>query len=127
MRATITLTAAALLMSAGLSGTAMAESFSGAGYTALELLSPCQNADNDARWGEAAETECEQYLMGFADALLEVGQVGPGTGICPPAQNTADELRWAFMRWVHQDYTARKAMPAADAVLASLKANFPCD
>ena len=124
MRATITLTAAALLI--GMSGTVQAESFSGAGYTALELLSPCQNADNDARWGEAAETECEQYLIGFADALREVGQAGEGSSICPPLQNTADELRWAFMRWVHEDYSARKAMPAADAVLGSMKANFPC-
>ncbi|RVU36419.1 hypothetical protein EOI86_14540 [Hwanghaeella grinnelliae] len=124
MRASTTLIAAALL--AGLGGTAGAESFSGSGYSALDLLSPCQNADNDARWGEAAETECEQYLMGFADALREVGQAGEGSSICPPPQNTPDELRWSFMRWVHGDYTERKAMPAADAVLASMKANFPC-
>jgi hypothetical protein len=26
-------------------------------YTTRELLSPCQEADNDARWGEAAEIE----------------------------------------------------------------------
>ncbi len=42
-----------------------ADSFSGSGYSAGDLLSPCQESDNDARWGEAAETECEQYILGF--------------------------------------------------------------
>jgi len=112
---------------AGLALTAGAESFSGSDYTAEALLSPCQEADNDARWGEAAETECEQYLMGFADALMETGQIGTEAGICPPRQNTADEIRWAYMRWVHADYAARTAMPAADAVLAMLREAFPCE
>jgi len=35
---------------------AQSQSFTGSGYLASELLSPCQEADNDARWGEAAET-----------------------------------------------------------------------
>ena len=88
-------------------------------YLAKDLLSPCQEADNDARWGEAAETECEQYIMGFVDALKEVG--AGGSEVCPPAQNTADEVRWAYMRWVHADYATRTQMPAADALLATLK------
>ena len=96
------------------------------GYLAGELLSPCQEADNDARWGEAAETECEQYIIGYVDALLATGAAGPGTAICPPMQNTADEVRWAFMRWVHGSYTKRRQMPAAQAVMATLSENFPC-
>ena len=103
---------------------ALADSFTGSGYTALQLLSPCQEADNDARWGEAAETECEQYILGFVDAMKEVGAIGSDT--CPPTVNTADEVRWAYMRWVHEDYSGRGGMPAADALLATLKDAFPC-
>ena len=95
------------------------------GYTAGDLLSPCQEADNDARWGEAAEVECEQYIMGFVGALRQVGAKAD-MGICAPEQNTADEVRWAFMRWVHASYSKRKAMPASAALLDALKENFPC-
>ena len=103
-----------------------ADSFSGSGYSAGDLLSPCQEADNDARWGEAAETECEQYILGFVDAMNEVGATGAEPGICPPKVNTADEVRWAFMRWVHADYAARIRRPAADALLETLKMTFGC-
>ena len=108
-------------------GPAQADSFTGTGYLAEELLSPCQESDNDARWGEAAETECEQYILGFVDAMAEVGAIGEQSGTCPPTVNTADEVRWAYMRWVHADYTKRKSMPAADALLATLKDSFPCN
>ena len=81
---------------------AQADSFTGSGYPAMALLSPCQESDNDARWGEAAETECEQYILGFVDALKEVGATGAEAGVCPPEVNTAAEVRWAFMRWAHQ-------------------------
>ncbi|WP_420413650.1 Rap1a/Tai family immunity protein [Roseibium sp.] len=94
-------------------------------YLAADLLSPCQEADNDARWGEAAETECEQYMIGFVDALKLTG-AKESMGICAPELNTADEVRWAFMRWVHASYSKRKAMPANEAVLATLKENFAC-
>lgn len=96
-------------------------------YIALELLSPCQEADNDARWGQAAEIECEQYIIGFVDALEVTGGVGEENGICLPSENTADEVRWAFMRWVHQSFTKRKAMMAGEALMATLKENFPCN
>ena len=98
----------------------------GADYLAKDLLSPCQEADNDARWGEAAETECEQYILGYVAALAQTGASGPEAGVCPPPVNTADEVRWAFMRWVHGAYTERQEMPAADALLATLKDQFPC-
>lgn len=112
----------------GLATPATADSFSGAGYTAVHLLGPCQVADSDAReLGTAAETECEQYLMGFVDALRQVGATGAEAGICPPEVNTADEIRWAFMRWVHGSYSERKGMPAADAVMATLRASFACN
>ncbi len=124
MRSVSITAAAALALSAGL---AQAESHAVAPvYLASELMSPCQEADNDARWGEAAEVECEQYLIGYVDALKAAGLAGEGTEICPPAVNTADEVRWAFMRWVHESFSTRKRMPASDAVMATLKANFPC-
>lgn len=87
--------------------TAQAQS-PGSGYPAIELLEICQEADNDSRrLGAAAEVECEQYIVGFVDALVETGQTGADAGICLPEQNVADEVRWAFKRWVHASYTAR--------------------
>lgn len=95
-------------------------------YTAEELLSPCQEADNDARWGQAAEIECEQYIIGYVDALEVTGAIGTETGVCLPEQNTADEVRWAFMRWVHESYSQRTKMKAANALLATMQDAFPC-
>jgi hypothetical protein len=119
-----TVLAACLLV---LPGLAPAASFTGTDYTAAELLLPCQEADNDARWGAAAEAECEQYILGFVDAMAELGMTGKkGKVACPPPVNTADEVRWAYMRWVHADYAKRTVMPAADALLAMLKDTFPC-
>ena len=120
--------ASALLLSAAIvfGNAASAATFSGPDYTAEKLLSPCQEADNDARWGEAAETECEQYMLGFVDALAEVGATGASAGICPPKVNTADEVRWAFMRWVHADFSKRRGMPAGDALIAMLREQFAC-
>ena len=51
-------------------------------YKIIELYNPCNESDNDARWGAAAEAECEQYLRGFTDALILTGAVGPDKGIC---------------------------------------------
>ena len=114
----------ALLLAVGV--TAGADSFSGSGYSAGDLLSPCQESDNDARWGEAAETECEQYILGFVDAMKVTGATAE-SGICPPEVNTPDEVRWAFMRWVHQDYAARVRMSAADALRETLQSAFACN
>ena len=93
-------------------------------YSATSLLIACTNADNDAREvGTVAELECEQYIMGFIHALAETGD----TTICAPERNTADEARWAYMRWVHEDYAKRKDMSAGAALLGTLKDNFPCN
>ena len=69
-------------------------------FTTKELLQPCFEADNDSRYGAAAEAECEQYLRGFTDALTLSG-LTEGK-ICLPDQNRDSEVRWAFMRWVHE-------------------------
>ena len=92
------------------------------GYGADELLSSCSEADNDARWGEVAELECEQYILGFIDALRVTGD----TSVCAPELNTADEVRWAFMRWVHEDFSARKSLDAGPALMSALKEKFAC-
>ena len=121
MRLLISATAAALILTA--------PAFAGshdAVYTAGDLMAPCQEADSDARNGVFFETECEQYLVGFVDALAATGMAGAGTEICPPEQNVADEVRWAYIRWIYGDFSARKAMPASDAVLATLKDSFAC-
>jgi hypothetical protein len=124
---TIHRTALAALAVAAFAAPALGDSFSGSGYPARDLLLVCQLADNDSReLGRAAEIECEQYLIGFADALKSVGQTGPGSGICPPDVNTPDEIRWAFVKWVHADFSERRDMPAADAVLTMLKDSFAC-
>ncbi len=120
MRLIVTATAALML-----SLPAFAESH-GSSYLASELMAPCQEADNDARGGAPAETECEQYIMGYVEALMATGMAGAGTEICPPEQNTADEVRWAFIRWVYGDFGARRAMAASEAMMGTLKDNFAC-
>jgi len=93
-------------------------------YPASALIAPCRTADADSREeGAAAQVECEQYLLGFVDALAKAGA---GKLTCPPAVNTGSEVRWAFMRWVYGDYAARSRMSAGEAVLAALKEAYPC-
>ncbi|PSL20714.1 Rap1a/Tai family immunity protein [Shimia abyssi] len=112
----------AAIATAGITGAAQADN-----YKAMDLMSPCQEADNSARWGEAAETECEQYINGFVAALKATGNAGAGSMICPPEQNTPDEVRWAFMRWVHQDFSPRREMHASEALMETMKEAFPCN
>ena len=125
----VSVTVVATFLTLGSVGSALAQgkSFTGLNYSAKDLLNVCTEADNDARLlGAAAEMECEQYILGFVDALAEVGAAGSGTDMCPPIVNTADEVRWAYMRWVHGAFSTRKVMSAADALLATLKDSFPC-
>ncbi|WP_299351262.1 Rap1a/Tai family immunity protein [uncultured Shimia sp.] len=105
---------------------AFADGHGGTPYLAGELMAPCQEADSDARNGEVPELECEQYMLGFVGALKAVDAKAT-MGICAPEVNTADEVRWAFIRWVYKDYSARRAMPADEAVLGTLKDEFPCN
>lgn len=107
-------------------GPASAEGFTGSGYSASDLLATCQEADSDARNGIFAEIECEQYILGFVDALSEAGAAGEGTAVCPPAVNTADEVRWGFTRWVYGDFSNRRAMSASSALMGTLKDDFAC-
>ena len=104
-----------------------AKSFTHDSYPAEELLQTCQQADNDSRRGTQLEIECEQYLIGYLDALKAVGHFDGKQNGCPPTVNTPDEARWAYMRWIHMDYGPRSRMPAADAVLGMLPDMFPCE
>ena len=125
----VSVTVVAALLTLGSVGSAFAQgkSFTGLSYSAKDLLNVCTEADNDSRLlGAAAEVECEQYILGFVDALAVVEAAGSGTDMCPPIVNTADEVRWAYMRWVHGAFSTRKVMSAADALLATLKDRFPC-
>lgn len=106
-----------------LSGLVTAEAAELSDYTIEELLSPCVEADNDARWGAAAEAECEQYLRGFTDAYILQSENGE---LCLPAQNRDDEVRWAFMKWAKQHYDQR-GRPAAQGLMTTLETAFPCD
>ena len=115
MRSIVIAAFAAVLMAAG---SVLAED-----YAASELLRACTEADNDARWGETAELECEQYILGFVHALKETGD----TTVCAPELNTADEVRWAYMRWIHADYSAHKGMTAGAALLGTLRDKFKCN
>ena len=125
MRAALIIASLALAGS-HLAGSALADKHAMAGYSAMDLLGPCQEADSDARNGVFAEAECEQYIMGYVDALQAVG-AKTELGICAPEQNTADEVRWAFTRWVHGSYSARTKMSASEALMGALKENFPCE
>ena len=113
------LLSAALLAAGGSAGAQDARS-----YSANQLLDPCRAADSDAReLGQAAQTECEQYLLGFVDALATSGTE---KAACPPKVNTGPEVRWAFVRWVYGDFSKRRSMTAGEAVLESLRESFPC-
>ncbi len=94
-------------------------------YTVAERLEPCMEGDNDSRWGAAAEMECEQYIRGFTDAYLLTNASGQDKVCLPPEGNRADEIRWAFMRWAHQNYEKRD-MPAAYGLLEAIKDRFSC-
>ena len=124
------LTASAFLAGAaalgGFSPTADAAEKKGKVYSVADLLKPCIEGDNDSRWGEAAEAECEQYINGFTDAITEVGYATKENNICLPVLNRADEIRWAFMRWAHQNYGDRD-MPASTGLLETLKARMTCN
>ena len=83
--------------------------------------------DNDAReQGYIAELQCEQYIQGFLDSYVLLSEGGKADNVCLPEQNRADEVRWAFMRWVHADFTKRKVMMAGDALMETMKQDFPC-
>ena len=94
-------------------------------YTVAQLLEPCVEGDNDSRWGAAAEMECEQYIRGFTDAYLLTNAVEQDKVCLPPEGNRADEIRWAFMRWAHQNYEKRD-IPAAYGLLETIKNRFSC-
>ena len=94
--------------------------------TVAQLAAPCAEADNDARQGAPAEAECEAYILGFVDALRLSGGIGPSQGICLPEQNLADDVRWAFMRWVYTDYSNNTKMPAAKGLMAALRTEIAC-
>ncbi len=95
-------------------------------YKTTELLAICMEADNDSREvGEAARIECEQYVIGFSDGLRTASALGAEKGICLPEQNLAAELRWAFTKWVHENFSERH-QPAASGLHKAMVAKFPC-
>ena len=94
-------------------------------YSIADLLLPCKEGDNDARDGIIPETECEQYIAGFTDLYFRSG-LAKSDNIClPPAGNRDDEVRWAFMRWAHDNFGER-GKPAVDGLLRTLKEYFSC-
>lgn len=123
MRKTLITASLALAGSLSFAPAAMAEE--GIGYAASDLLAPCLEADSDACNGIFAEIECEQFVMGFVTALKETG-AAESMGICVPDQNTADELRWAFTRWVYESYSERTRMAASATLMGTLKDSFAC-
>ena len=92
-------------------------------YSVAQLLEPCVEGDNDSRWGAAAEAECEQYIRGFTDAFLLKG--GDDQVCLPQTGNRADEIRWAFMKWAHKNYSDRH-QPAAEGLMKAMRSEFPC-
>lgn len=91
--------------------------------TAKDLLLPCQEADNDARDGYYAHLECVGFLRGFVAGVAASG----AEGLCLPAANRDDQLRRAFVRWVHASFSARSKLRLGDAVLAALTETFACE
>ena len=94
-------------------------------YTVAQLLEPCMEGDNDSRWGAAAEAECEQYILGFTDAYVLTNARKQDNVCLPPEGNRADEIRWVFMKWAHENYDERE-LPAAHGLLEAIKSQFAC-
>ncbi len=95
-------------------------------YTVADLLKPCEEGDNDARWGANLEVTCEQFINGFTGAYLLFTDGGQAQDVClPPPGNRPDEVRWAFMKWAYANYH-RRQMPAAEGLLAAIKSHFSC-
>ena len=90
---------------------------------AKDLLLPCQEADNDPRDGFIAELECLSYIRGFV-AATELSGSAP---LCFPATNREDEIRRAYVRWVHGSFSKRGNMPVGEALRAALDEAFGCD
>lgn len=89
---------------------------------AQDLLLPCQEADNDARDGYLSHLECVGYIRGFVAALEVTG----AEGYCFPDANRDDQLRRAFVRWVHASFRSHSKMPVAEALRAALEDTFSC-
>ena len=94
-------------------------------YSVADLLEPCVEGDNDSRGGAVLEMECEQYVSGFTDLYVRAGLDKQDKVCLPPEGNRADEVRWAFMRWAHDNFDQR-GMPAVDGLKATLQARFKC-
>ena len=94
-------------------------------YTVADLLEPCVEGDNDSRGGAVLEMECEQYVSGFTDLYIRAGLDKQDKVCLPPEGNRADEVRWAFMRWAHDNFDQR-GMPAVDGLKATVQARFKC-
>ena len=111
--------AAALLLAAGPAAADISD------YSVADLLKPCVEGDNDSRGGAVLEMECEQYVSGFTDLYIRAGLDKQDKVCLPPEGNRADEVRWAFMRWAHDNFDQR-GMPAVDGLKATLLARFKC-
>ncbi len=111
--------AACLLLASGQAGADISD------YTVADLLEPCVEGDNDSRGGAVLEMECEQYVSGFTDLYIRAGLDKQDKVCLPPEGNRADEVRWAFMRWAHDNFDQR-GMPAVDGLKATVQARFKC-
>ena len=111
--------AASLLLASGQASADISD------YTVADLLEPCVEGDNDSRGGAVLEMECEQYVSGFTDLYVRAGLDKQDKVCLPPEGNRADEVRWAFMRWAHDNFDQR-GMPAVDGLKATVQARFKC-
>jgi len=114
---------AAAALAAGLAGGAARADVSD--YTVANLLEPCTEGDNDSRGGAVLEMECEQYVSGFTDLYIRAGLDKQDKVCLPSGGNRADEIRWAFMRWAHDNFDQR-GMPAVDGLKATIQSRFKC-
>ena len=95
-------------------------------YRVRDLLQPCVEGDNDSRGGQVLEMECEQYISGFTDLYLRAN-LDEADNVClPQTGNRADEIRWAFMRWAHENFDQRD-MNAVDGLMETVKSRFKCE
>ena len=91
-------------------------------HTVASLAEICLEAEQDARDGADEEAYCEQYLSGFASALL---LTRPGQYCFPKNEPLADRFRVAFTIWYFQNKKMH-SRPAGEGLLALAGEEFEC-
>ena len=91
-------------------------------HSVHSLAEICLEAENDARDAAEEEAYCEQYLSGFAAALV---LTRPGIYCFPTQEPLADKYRVSFTVWYFQNRKLAQ-LPAGEGLLKLADEKFRC-